>query len=176
MTLTQYKKIISSLPREKLEAHLLDLFKNNKVFKDIESTTWEPTDNARLLDDCKKKLEKVFWKDSFSLSECKAVLKDYSSRTLDPATISLMYLAYATEATELSASYGDFGERFYDSLEKAAETYLDYARTDPAFFTAHADEFEHMMATVGDLGYGVQDDLETMYYDAREELFGEEEE
>ena len=45
MTLTQYKKIIKSLSREDLENHLFELFMANKVFKDIESTAWEPSGN-----------------------------------------------------------------------------------------------------------------------------------
>ena len=174
MTLTQYKKIISALPREELEKHLVELFKSNRVFKDIESTTWDVSENSRLLEELEKKFDKVFWKESFSLSECKAVLKDYASRTLNPATIALMYLAFATEAAEVSSAYGDFGERFYDALEKAAEIYLDYARTDEAFFNANDDKFQHLLDTASNLGYGVRDDLEEMYFNAQAEVYGEE--
>ena len=123
-----------------------------------------------------KKLEKVFWKDSFSLSECKAVLKDYESRTLNPSTIALMHLSFATEAAELSSAYGDFGERFYDSLEKAAEVYLDYARTDEAFLSANDDKFVHLIEITADLGYGVHDNLYDMYADAWAEADGEDDE
>ena len=172
MTLTQYKKIIASLPREELEAHLVDLFKSNKVFKDVESTTWDENENSRLLEELEKKLEKVFWKERFSLSECKAVLKDYEGRTISPSTIALMYLAFATEAAELSSTYGNFGERFYNSLEKAAEVYLDYARTDEAFFTANDDKFQHLIETTADIGYGVSENLEEMYYSASAEVYG----
>ena len=34
MTLTQYKKVIKSLTRDELEAHLFEMFKSSKVFKD----------------------------------------------------------------------------------------------------------------------------------------------
>lgn len=74
MTLTQYKKIIAALNREELESHLFDLFRSNKVFKDIESTTWDVNDNGRLLEEFEKKIKKAFWKDDFSLLECKSVL------------------------------------------------------------------------------------------------------
>ena len=176
MTLTQYKKIISALPREELEAHLVDLFKTNRVFKDIESTTWAVDENAQLLESYQKKIEKAFWKDDFSLSECKAVLKDYSSRTLNPSTIALMHLSFAMEAAELSAACGDFSERFYSSLEKAAEVFLDYTRTDIEFFSTHEDAFQCLIDTCGSFGWGVQGNLEKMLRDAQAEVYGEEDE
>ena len=40
MALTQYKKLIRSLTRDDLEAHLFEIFKSSKVFKDIESSCW----------------------------------------------------------------------------------------------------------------------------------------
>ena len=66
------------------------------------------------------------------------------------------------------------GERFYDALEKAAEIYLDYARTDEAFFNANDDKFQHLLDTASNLGYGVRDDLEEMYFNAQAEVYGEE--
>lgn len=40
MTLTQYRKLIRQLSRDELEAHLFQLFKTSKLFKDIESSSW----------------------------------------------------------------------------------------------------------------------------------------
>ena len=81
MTLTQYKKVIKSLTRDELEAHLFEIFKSSKVFKDIESSCWNVASNDELMASLRKRLEKVFWKEQFSLSECKGVLNDYLSRT-----------------------------------------------------------------------------------------------
>ena len=125
MTLTQYKKVIKSLTRDELEAHeleahLFEMFKSSKVFKDIESSCWSVESNDELIASLQKRLEKVFWKEQFSLSECKGVLNDYLSRTVDEGTKALMHLAFAAEAAELSAVYGDYGGRFYNSLESSA--------------------------------------------------------
>lgn len=54
MTLTQYKKIIKALSREDLENHLFELFKVNKVFKDIESAVWDSSSNEKLVEECEK--------------------------------------------------------------------------------------------------------------------------
>ena len=97
MTLTQYKKVIKSLTRDELEAHLFEMFKSSKVFKDIESSCWSVESNDELIASLQKRLEKVFWKEQFSLSECKGVLNDYLSRTVDEGTKALMHLAFAAE-------------------------------------------------------------------------------
>ena len=175
MTLTQYKKIIRSMSREDLEEHLFGLFSSSKPFKDIESSIFSVSDNEKLLEQLQKKLDRVFWKDSFSLSECKGVLKEAISRCAHQPTIALMQLYFASDAAQLSASYGDYGEAFYDALEKAAEKYLDYAKTDVEFFAAHEDESEELIKTCGALGYGVEDDLAIMLEDARDDVYGEEE-
>ena len=170
MTLTQYKRIIKSLSREEIEAHLFEMFKSSKIFKDVESSYWSEEANEELLAELQKRLEKVFWKENFSLGECKGVLNDYLSRTVDEGTKALMHLAYATEAAELSATYGDFGERFYNSLESSAEKYLEYAKLHPEFFGIHESEFEDLISTADPLGYGVSDNLEYMLEDIRIEL------
>lgn len=170
MTLTQYKGIIKSLSREELEAHLFEMFKSSKIFKDVESSYWSEEANEELLDSLQKRLEKVFWKENFSLGECKGVLNDCLGRTVDEGTKALMHLAYAAEAAELSANYGDFGERFYSSLESSAEKYLEYAKLHPDFFSLHEAEFEDLISTAEPLGYGVSDNLGFMLEDIRIEL------
>ena len=105
MTLTQYKKVIKALTRDELEAHLFETFKSSKVFKDIESSCWSKESNDELMTSLQKGLEKIFWKEQFSLGECKGVLNDYLSRTVDEGTKALMHLAFATEAAELSAAF-----------------------------------------------------------------------
>lgn len=170
MTLTQYKKAIKSLTRDELEAHLFEMFKSSKVFNDIESSCWSEESTDKLMASLRKRLEKVFWKEQFSLGECKGVLNDYLSRTVDEETKALMHLAFAAEAAELSAAYGDFGARFYNSLEAAAEKFLDYAKLHPDFFSLHEAEFENLISTADSLGYGVSDELGYMMEDIRIEL------
>lgn len=170
MTLTQYKKIIKSLSREELEAHLLEMFKSSKLFKDIESSYWSKESKEELLDDLKNRLRKVFWKEDFSLSELKDVLNDYLSRTVDEELKARMHLVYAIEAAELSANFGDFGERFYNSLESSAEKCLSYAKLHPEFFCLHEAELEDLIATAEPLGYGVSDNLDDMVEEIRIEL------
>ena len=170
MTLTQYKKLIKNLSREELEAHLFEMFKTNKAFKDIESSCWNEDDNAVMVEDLVKKFEKVFWKESFSLGECKSVLKEALNRTVKSDTKALMHLAFASEAIQLSVAYGDFGESFYNSAFKSAEEFLNYAKTDKDFFEKHEGEFENLIKTADPIGYGVADDLEIMLDDVRDEL------
>lgn len=170
MTLTQYKKVIKSLTRDELEAHLFEMFKSSKVFKDIESSCWSGESNDELLASLQKRLEKVFWKEQFSLGECKSVLNDCLSRTVDEGTKALVHLAFAAEAAELSAAYGDYGERFYNSLESSAKKFLDYAKLHPDFFSLHEAEFENLIFTADILGYGVSDNLGYMMEEARTEL------
>ena len=146
------------------------MFKSSKVFKDIESSCWSEESNDKLMASLQKRLEKVFWKEQFSLGECKGVLNDYLSRTVDEGTKALMHLVFAAEAAELSAAYGDFGERFYNSLESSAEKFLDYAKLHPDFFSLHEAEFENLISVASPLGYGVSDDLGYMMEDARIEL------
>ena len=174
MTLTQYKKTIKSLDRAGLEEHLFALFKTNKIFKDIESGFFNPADNEELLNALTKKLERVFWKEQFSLSECKGILKDYCSRTTDTGTIALMHLVFAKTATELSATYGDYGESFYNNLISSAEKFLEYARSDKKFFEVHEEEFEKLIKLADPIGYGVADDLGMLFYDIRDDLYPEE--
>ena len=146
------------------------MFKSSKVFKDIESSFWSKESNEVLLADLRKRLEKVFWKDSFSLNECKCVLKDYLGRTVDENTKALMHLAFAIEAAKLSAAYGDYGQSFYNSLESSAEFFLNYAKLHPDFFILHEEEFEHLISAANPIGYGVPDDLEDMLEAVRFEL------
>ena len=170
MTLTQYKKVIQSLTRDELEAHLFEMFKSSKGFKDIESSCWSEESNDERIASLKKRLEKVFWKESFSLGECKGVLNDYLNRTVDEGTKARMHLVFAIEAAEFSAAYGDFGKRFYNSLKTSAEKYLNYAKLHPDFFKLHEAELESIISITEPLGYGISDDLGYMMENVRVEL------
>lgn len=170
MTLTEYKKVIKSLSREELEAHIFELFKSSKTFKDIESSYWSEGSNDELLSDLQKRLEKVFWKNNFSLSECKGVLKDYLDRTIDERTKALMHFAFAVEEARLSATYGDFGTGFYNSLVSSAKKYMDYAKQHPSFFRIYETEFEKLIKITDSFGYGVSGDLECLLEEARKEI------
>ncbi|MBQ8305499.1 MAG: hypothetical protein IJX90_04690 [Blautia sp.] len=170
MTLTQYKRRIKSLTRDELEKHLFEMFKASKVFKDIESSYWNEESQEELLDNLRKRFEQVFWKDEFSLSECKGVLNDYLDRTIDEGTKALMHFAFLAEAVKLSATFGDFGERYYNSLLSSAEKFLDYAKLHPDFFSLHEAEYEEIISAADPLGYGVQDVLGGMIGDVRFEL------
>lgn len=55
-----------------------------------------------------------------------------------------MIIIFELEAHIFEMSYGDFGERFYNSLESAAEKFLDYAKMHPDFFSLHEAEFENL--------------------------------
>ena len=175
MTITQYKKIIRSMSREELEAHIFQLFAASKAFKDIESSYFSSSDSEKQLEQLEKKLSRAFAKDNFSLSECKGILKDAVERCFHKPTVALMQLRFATEAAETSAAFGDFGDSFYNALEKEAEHFLDYARTDEAFFQTHEDEFEKLIETCDEIGYGLAESLDMMYEDAKIEVYGEEE-
>ena len=85
-----------------------------------------------------------------------------------------MHLSFATEAVELSATYGDYGESFYNSLFSSAEKFLNYARNDKVFFERNEEAFEKLIKKADPIGYGVADDLETLYYDVRDDLYPEE--
>ena len=174
MTPAQYKKLIQSLPREQVEEHLFTLFGDAKVFRDLENTFWDKGANGKLLEQLQKKLSQVFWKNSFSLGECRSVLKAYTEKTTDRSTLALMHLAFASEAAQLSASVGDFDSSFYTALVKAAEKYLEYAATDPEFFRKHEEDFQDLIDTCGEFGYGVADELEMRFDGLQFELFGDE--
>ena len=81
-----------------------------------------------------------------------------------------MYLAFATEAARVSATYGDFGTEFYNSLVSSARKYLDYAKQHTIFFRLHEEEFEKLINTADSFGYGVSADLRRMMKDARKEI------
>ena len=138
------------------------MFKSSKTFKDIESSYWSEESNEKLLNSLQKRLEKVFWKNHFSLSECKEVLKDYLGRTVDEGTKALMHLTFATEAAKVSSTYGGFGASFCHSIDSSARKYMDYAKQHPDFFRIHEAEFKKLVNISDPLGYGVTDGLECM--------------
>ena len=84
-------------------------------------------------------------------------------------------MTFATEAAETSAAFGDYGDSFYNAPEKEAEHYLDYARTDEAFFQMHEDEFEKLIETCDEIGSGLAGSLDMIFEDAKVEVYGEEE-
>lgn len=172
MTVAQYKKMIRSMSRDELENHLFEMFSISKTFRDIESSFFSREENEKQLEQFRKKLDKTLWKRSFSLSECKGVLKEAVSRCVHQPTIARMHLSFALATARLTL-YGDFGNSFYNALLKSAEEYLAFAKKDVDFFKEHEAEFEKIVETCRSIGYGVYDALVEMLDYARFEVYEE---
>ena len=147
----EYEKLLAGVQSETLtlKADLLALYQNqiDSLNKSVDFDVHQAADEAdKAYDDVLAKVS------AFEQKELDAQAED------------------AAEAAELSAAYGDYGGKFYNSLESSAEKFLNYAKLHPDFFSLHETEFENLISTADPLGYGVSDDLGYMMENVRIEL------
>ncbi len=165
MTLKQFEKKIKTLSSDStLIPTLLSLYENNKAFKDIMSSALSEDDADKVFGKYKKKLERSFSDiESYSLQNCLEILEDYKSIAPDESYRAAMDYWFSHYAADLSATYGDFEDEFYDEIVQSSMRALSYADKDSSFFNDFRDNFERLIEVCGHFGFGVQDDISPVY-------------
>jgi len=66
-------------------------------------------------------------------------------------------------AADLSATYGDFENEFYDEMVQSAMRALAYSDKDVTFFNDFNNNFEELLRLTRCFGFGVEADIKSVY-------------
>lgn len=173
MTKNQFKKRIQSFSYEELIEFLLELYGKSTSFKEVMGIFLDPEEGKKILDKYKKKLYKAFTPKNYSLSGAKGIVKEFESVCPDERLRAEFYIAYAVYAADMSSTFGDFGNAFYNSIYDMGAKGIKYLESHGTEYEELTPLIEEMIEACGYFGYGVQDDLRMEYRKVLNKLNGD---
>lgn len=133
MSKTALKKELQKHTKEKLIAHILELYDKNSSVKEFYKFYLNPADEKKLAEKYKKLIRKEFnvenpMRSTEKFSVAKRAISDFKKLQPSPEYLADVMLYLPESACELTALFGDYSETFYNSAYnnyKAALMFMD---------------------------------------------------
>jgi hypothetical protein len=164
MGLSEVKKELKKLDKEKLVDLLSDLYKKNKSVKEYLDFNVNPNEKELFLKYKDKVYEAFYPKrgDRFKLSDGKKAISDFKKLETSKELLSDLMLFYAETGVEFTNEFGDIDEPFYDSI---ASVYLKaLALMDKEnILEKFAVRAKKIVDDTSGIGWGFHDELGDIY-------------
>src|SRR5215210_7150494 len=120
MGLTDIKRELKKLDKDKLISLITDLYKNNKSVKEFFDFYVNPNENELFKTYRDKVFEAFYPKRGFGykLKEGKQAISDFKKLGVSTDLLANLMLFYVETGVKFTNDYGDIDENFYSSLEK----------------------------------------------------------
>lgn len=169
MSKPKLKKELQQLTNEQLIEQILDLYDKNKAVKEFYNFYLNPRNEKELAQKYKKQIRKEFnvenpMRSTEKFSVAKRAISDFKSLQPSPEALADVMLYLPESACELTYSYGDYSEQFYDSAYKNYKVALDFIARNNLLddFRSRA---EQCVKWASNCGYGFADDIAEVFYE-----------
>ena len=166
MGLTEIKKELKNLDKEKLLELVADLYKKNKSVKEYLDFFVSPNEKELFLKYKDKVYEAFYPKrgDRFKLSDGKKAISDFKKLDASKELLAELMLFYVETGVEFTNEYGDIDEPFYNSVESVYSNALKLMSKEK-ILDKFADRAKEVVADTCDIGWGFHDNLSDVYGD-----------
>jgi len=173
MSNQKLKKELNRLTKEQLIEQILDLYGKNKAVKEFYDFYLNPRNENELAVKYKKIIVKEFdvarpERSGLKYSVAKRAISDFRDLQPSPEALADVMLTLPECACEMTYTYGDFSEQFYDSAYNNYKSAL-------AFMAKHnlLDDFklraEQCVKWASPCGYGFASDIAEVFYEFYQE-------
>jgi hypothetical protein len=166
MALTEIKKELKKLDKDKLIELISDLYKKNKSVKDFLDFYVNPKENE-LFETYRDKVFEAFYPKrgySLKLKEGKKAISDFKKFEPSPQLLADLMLFYVETGIQFTNEFGDINESFYSSLETTYVSALTLMHKE-RLLDKFADRAEKAVNDTTNIGWGFHDYLYSVYSD-----------
>ncbi len=164
MGLTEIKKELKKLSKDKLIDIFADLYKKNKAVKEYLDFYANPNEKE-LFEKYRDKVYEAFYpKRGFNLKlkDGKQAISDFKKLKPSPDLIAELMLFYVETGVEFTNQYGDIEEAFYSSLESTYFAALTLMRKEN-LLDKFAVQARLIVSDTEGIGWGFHDSLSDVY-------------
>jgi len=164
MGLTDIKKELRKLDKEKLVDLVADLYKKNKSVKELLDFYVNPNEKELFLKYKEKVYEAFYPKrgDAFKLSDGKKAISDFKKLEASKELLSELMLFYAETGVEFTNEFGDIDEPFYNSIASVYSSALSLMNKE-GILDKFADRAKQIVDDTSGIGWGFHDELGDIY-------------
>jgi len=166
MGISDIKKELKKLDKEKLLDLIADLYKKNKSVKEYLDFYVSPNEKELFLKYKDKVYETFYPKrgDRFKLSDGKKAISDFKKLEPSKELLAELMLFYVETGVVFTNEYGDIDEPFYNSIESVYSNTLKLMSKEN-ILDKFADRAKKVVDDTCDIGWGFHDCLGDIYCD-----------
>jgi len=170
MGLTDLKKELNKLGKDKLIDLVCDLYKNNKAVKEFFDFYVNPNEQELFTKYRNKVFEAFFPKRgyNFKLKDGKQAISDFKKLRPSSDLLADLMLFYVETGVKLTNEFGDIDQGFYSSLETTYFAALTLMKKEN-LLGKFADRTRNVVSDTSDIGWGFHDALDYIYSDFYED-------
>jgi hypothetical protein len=177
MGLTDIKKELKKLDKNKLIDLVAELYKKNKSVKEFFDFYVNPNERE-LFNKYRDKVFEAFYPKrgyNFKLKDGKQAINDFKKFGPSSELIADLMLFYVETGVQFTNDFGDIDEAFYSSLESTYVAALTLMRKEN-MLDKFADRASNVVSDTADIGWGFHDYLGDVYCDFYADTFDENDE
>lgn len=166
MGLTDIKKELKKLDKDKLIDLVADLYKNNKSVKEFLDFYVNP-DERQLLEKYKEKVFVAFYPKrgyNYNLKDGKKAISDFKKLGTSIGLLADLMLFYVETGVQFTNDFGDINEAFYNSLATTFVDSLTLMRKEN-LLDNFEDRVEKVVDDTNGIGWGFHDYLVQVWID-----------
>lgn len=169
MSKPKLKKELQQLTKKQLIEQILDLYDKNKAVKEVYDFYLNPRNEKELAEKYKKQIRKEFnvenpMRSTEKFSVAKRAIADFKGLQPSPEALADVMLYLPESACELTFSFGDYSEQFYNSAVNNYATALEFIHKNNLL-----DEFKvrakQCVKWASVCGYGFADEIAEIFYE-----------
>lgn len=164
MGLTDIKKELKALDKDKLIDIIIDLYKKQKSVKEYFDFYLTPNEEE-LFNKYRTKVYEAFYPKrgfGYKLKQGKLAISDFKKLGTSTELVTDLMLFYVETGVEFTNDFGDISESFYSSLESTFEQALKLMQK-ANLLDKFADRAEKVVADTINIGWGFHDSLSDSY-------------
>lgn len=166
MGLSDIKKELNKLDKDKLIYLIADLYKKNKTVKEFFDFYVNPNEEA-LFTKYRNKVKEAFYPKhgfDYSLKDGKKAISEF--KKLEPSNewLADLMLFYVETGVQFTNDYGDINEAFYASLESTYLATLKLMQKE-GLMEKFADRIAQVVKDTENIGWGFHHYLYSVYWD-----------
>ena len=166
MGISDIKKELKNLDKEKLIDLVVDIYKKNKSVKEYLDFYISPNEKELFLKYKDKVYEAFYPKrgDRFKLSDGKKAISDFKKLEASKELLAELMLLYVETGVEFTNEYGDIDEPFYNSVSSVYSNALKLMNKEN-ILDKFADRAKKVIDDTSNIGWGFHDYLSDIYGD-----------
>lgn len=164
MGLTDIKKELKKLDKDKLVEIVADLYKKNKSVKEYLDFFVNPNEKE-LYVKYKDKVYEAFYPkrgDRFRLADGKKAITEFKNLEASKELLADLMLFYAETGVEFTNEYGDIDEPFYNSIASVYSNALTLMSKE-SILNKFAERAKKVVDDTSGIGWGFHDELGDIY-------------
>jgi hypothetical protein len=166
MGLTDIKKELKKLDKDKLIDLVADLYKKNKSVKEFFDFYINPNERE-LFDKYRNKVFEAFYPKrgfNFKLKDGKQAISDFKKFGSSSDLLADLMLFYVETGVKFTNDFGDIDEGFYSNMETTYVAALTLMRKEN-LLNKFADRAGRVVSDTSGIGWGFHDYLADVYFD-----------